>query len=113
MITDFKEKWLKLIMLILFLIGVSVIFNKQNTRNLTRAVILIPSMNTYEVQKYIEMEFSNVKGVKNCQVSLVTKTLMLIMNDREISEDDIENILKKWGCKPEKFSYSKLPETYI
>ena len=55
-----------------------------------------------------ELEFKNLGGVKICETSLMTKTLMMNYDPRKVGQNEIENVFQKWECNPGKYSYQKL-----
>ena len=57
---------------------------------------------------YIYKDFINKRGIKNCEISLASNTVILELNDHIISEDDIEKIFSKWGCFINNSYYAKI-----
>ncbi len=81
---------------------------KNNSVKLTQLVVTIPELTTSDLQKNLEMDLNNIKGVKLCETSLMTKTLMLNYDPRKVKKNDIDYVFKKWECKPDQYSYQKI-----
>ena len=75
---------------------------------LTQLVVTIPELNSSKLQKNLELEFKNLGGVKICETSLMTKTLMMNYDQRKVGQNEIENVFQKWECNPSSYSYQKL-----
>ena len=98
---------------LLLLIIISILFaaftvQKNISDELTQLVVTIPELTTSDLQKKLEVDFSNLGGVQFCETSLLTKTLILKYDSKKLSSDEIEYVFRKWECKPGKFSYQKL-----
>ena len=98
---------------LLLLIIISILFaaftvKKNISAELTQLVVTIPELTTSDLQKKLEVDFSNLGGVQFCETSLLTKTLILQYDSKKLSSDEIEYVFRKWECKPGKFSYQKL-----
>ena len=98
---------------LLLLIIISILFaaftvQKNISAELTQLVVTIPELTTSDLQKKLEVDFSNLGGVQFCETSLLTKTLILQYDSKKLSSDEIEYVFRKWECKPGKFSYQKL-----
>jgi len=98
---------------LLLLIIISILFaaftvQKNISAELTQLVVTIPELTTSDLQKKLEVDFSNLGGVQFCETSLLTKTLLLKYDSKKVSSDEIEYVFRKWECKPGKFSYQKL-----
>ena len=81
---------------------------KNNPLKLTQLVVTIPELTTSNLQKNLELDLNNIKGVKLCETSLMTKTLMLNYDPRKVKQNEIDNVFKKWECKPGQPSYQKI-----
>ena len=81
---------------------------KNNSVKLTQLVVTIPELTTSVLQKNLEMDLNNISGVQLCETSLMTKTLMLNYDPRKVKQNEIDNVLKKWDCKPNQYSYQKI-----
>ena len=81
---------------------------KNSSVELTQLVVIIPELNSSKLQKKLELEFKNLDGVKICETSLMTKTLMMNYDHRKVGQNEIENIFHKWECNPDSYSYQKL-----
>ena len=98
---------------LLLLIIISILFaaftvQKNISAELTQLVVTIPELTTSDLQKKLEVDFSNLGGVQFCETSLLTNTLILKYDSKKLSSDEIEYVFRKWECKPGKFSYQKL-----
>ena len=98
---------------LLLLIIISILFaaftvQKNISADLTQLVVTIPELTTSDLQKKLEVDFSNLGGVQFCETSLLTNTLILKYDSKKLSLDEIEYVFRKWECKPGKFSYQKL-----
>ena len=95
------------------LIIISILFaaftvQKNNSVKLTQLVVTIPELNTFDLQKNLEMDLNKIRGVQLCETSLMTKTLMLNYDPRKVKQNKIDHVLKKWECTPGQYSYQKL-----
>ena len=81
---------------------------KNTPVELTQMVVTIPELNSSKLQKNLELEFKNLGGVKICETSLMTKTLMMNYDHRKVRQNEIENVFQKWECNPGSYSYQKL-----
>ena len=95
------------------LIIISILFaaftvQKNISLKLTQLVVTIPELTTSVLQKNLEMDLNNISGVQLCETSLMTKTLMLNYDPRKVKQNEIDNVLKKWECKPNQYSYQKI-----
>ena len=81
---------------------------KNNSVKLTQLVVTIPELNTFDLQKNLEIDLNNIRGVQFCETSLMTKTLMLNYDPRKVKQHKIDNVLQKWECKPGQYSYQKI-----
>ena len=98
---------------LLLLIIISILFaaftvQKNISAELTQLVVTIPELTSSDLQKKLEVDFSNLVGVQFCETSLLAKTLILKYDSKKLSSDEIEYVFRKWECKPGKFSYQKL-----
>ena len=95
------------------LVIISILFaafavQKNTSAELIQLVVTIPELNSSELQKNLELEFKNLGGVKLCETSLMTKTLMMNYDHRKVRQNEIENVFQKWECNPGSYSYQKL-----
>tara|TARA_B100000945_G_C20374877_1_gene594042 strand:- start:978 stop:1286 length:309 start_codon:yes stop_codon:yes gene_type:complete len=98
---------------ILSLIIISIVFaafalQSDEFRKLTQLVVIVPELNSSEIQKNLEIEFARLNGVVKCETSLMTKTLMINYDSHKVTQKEIENIFNKWECSPNEFSYKQL-----
>ena len=100
-----KQLFLLIIISILF---AAFTVQKNNSVKLTQLVVTIPELTTSNLQKNLEMDLKNIRGVQLCETSLMTKTLMLNYDPRKVKQNEIDNVFKKWECKPGQPSYQKI-----
>ena len=100
-----KQFFLLIIMSILFAAFTA---QKNNSVKLTQLVVTIPELTTPDLQKNLELDLYNIGGVQLCEISLMTKTLMLNYNSRKVRQSEIDHVFQKWGCKPGQYSYQKI-----
>ena len=81
---------------------------KNTSAELIQLVVTIPELNSSELQKNLENEFKSLGGVKICETSLMTKTLLMNYDPRKVRQSKIENVFQKWECNPGSYSYQKL-----
>ena len=81
---------------------------KNNPLKLTQLVVTIPELTTSNLQKNLELDLNNISGVKLCETSLMTKTLMLNYDPRKVKQNEIDHVFKKWECTPGQYSYQKI-----
>jgi hypothetical protein len=98
---------------ILSLIIISIVFaafafQENELSKLTQLVVIIPEMNSPQLQKNLEIEFASLNGVDKCETSLMTKTLMVNYDSRKVTQNEIDNIFHKWECNPNEYSYKQL-----
>ena len=96
-----------LLIIISILFAVSTV-QKSNSVKLTQLVVTIPELTNSDLQKNLEMDLNNISGVQLCETSLMTKTLMLNYDPRKVKQNEIDNVLQKWECKPGQYSYQKI-----
>ena len=96
-----------LLILISFLFA-AVTVQKNNSVKLTQLVVTIHELTTNYLQKNLEMDLNNIRGVKLCETSLMTKTLMLNYDPRKVKQNEIDHVFKKWECTPDQYSYKKI-----
>ena len=84
------------------------ILKKYNSVDLTQLVVIIPELTTLDLKEKLELDFNNLAGVRRCESSIMTKTLMMKYDDRKVSADKIHSVFQKWGCIPGEYSYQKL-----
>ena len=93
---------------IISMILIAFAIQKNTPVELTQLVVTIPELNSSKLQKYLELEFENLGGVKLCETSLMTKTLIMNYDHRKVGQNDIDNVFKKWECSPDSYSYQKI-----
>ena len=111
----FNEIDLKQIIPLILLSIVFAIFTAQKTSSLylTQLVVTISGESQALLYESLEKDFSKMNGVKLCETSLMTKTLILNFDSQKVKTTDIKSVLKKWECSPDEYSYRKLPTARI
>ena len=82
-------------------------FDSGNINDYTDAIINVSNL-TEENSHYIKKDLSKMRGVAFCDVSIKTNIISLSIDDSIISELNIKNILRKWGCLINHSSYMKI-----
>ena len=59
------------------------------------------------------MDFNRMNGVESCETSVMTNTLVLKYDSRNLDLADIKNVLQKWECHADNFSYKNIPSFNI
>ena len=93
---------------IISILIVAFVVQKNTPLELTQLVVTIPELSSSKLQNNLELEFKNLGGVKICETSLMTKTLMMNYDHRKVGQHQIENVFQKWECNPGSYSYQKL-----
>ena len=101
-----------LIKIIFIAFGFSMLYaltqiNSNVGSNLTDATIAVSNLSDENYQ-YIKKDFIKTRGISFCDVSLITNIVSLKIDDNIISENNIKNILRKWGCSIKESSYIKI-----
>ena len=100
-----KQLFLLFIISILF---AAFAVQKNTLVELTQLVVTIPELDSSTLQKNLENEFKSLGGVKICETSLMTKTLMMNYDPRKVRQSKINNVFQKWECSPGSYSYQKI-----
>jgi len=101
-----------LIKIILIAFGFTMLYaltqiNSNISNTLTDATISVLNLSEENYQ-YIKKDLTKTRGISFCDVSLITNIISLKINDNLISENNIETILRKWGCSIKESSYIKI-----
>ena len=72
---------------------------------ITEMVVTLPTLDSREMQKNIEIDIHKLPGIKFVETSLSSKTLILNFDSKKFSMQLIENVLEKWDCDPGEFSF--------
>ena len=104
---SYKMKQFLLLIIFSILFAVFTV-QKNNSLEFTQLVVTIPELTNSVLQKKLEMDLTNIKGVKLCETSLMTKTLMLNYDPRKVKQNEIDHVLMKWECTPGQYSYQKI-----
>jgi len=71
---------------------------RYDSQDITQMVATLPGLNSKALQKDLEADINNLSGIKFIETSLLSKTLILNYDSRNLSHEDIEYVLNKWGC---------------
>ena len=71
-------------------------------------VVTLPSLDSREMQKNIEIDLHKLPGIKFVDISLSSNTLILNFDSKKFSMQLIEGVLEKWGCNPGEFSFQNV-----
>ena len=96
-----------LLILSLFTIFILILNPNRNYKN-TEVVITIPNLTQKDLSYHLINEFSKYPNIEYVDGSLFSKTIVLNVNDNYYNQEDIENILHKWGCYPANFDYNNM-----
>ena len=107
MITERLKKLLPTIILALLFATYTVINNNPN--EITQMVVMLPELNSKDLQRDLETDINNLPGVQFLETSLLSKTIMLNYDSRKVSPSDVENIFLKWGCQSSTYTHRKIP----
>ena len=97
-----------LLVIIISILFAALTVQKNNSVKLTQLVVTIPELTTSALQKNLEIDLNNIRGVQLCETSLMTKTLMLNYDPRKVNKNEIDHVFQKWECKPDQYSYQKI-----
>ena len=98
-------------LIIILLLFAAITVQNNSSENLTQLVVSIPELSRSDLKNNLVQNLNKLKGVTYCETSLSTKTLVLNFDSRKVKITDIENILRKWECRPNQFFYQKLSST--
>ena len=90
------------------LLSILFISGSGSTRYATQAVITIPELQSDKVKDILEKEFRSLRSVQQCDISLITRTMVLHFDDEKLTKNDIERYCNKWGCYPTAITFDKL-----
>ena len=61
---------------------------------------MLPGLNSKALQMDLEADMHNLSGIHFIETSLSSQTLIINYDARKLSYQEVEHILKKWGCSP-------------
>ena len=79
-----------------------------DSRETIQIIATIPELNSKELQEDIIQDLKHLSGIQFIETSLISKTLVLNYNSNNMSLDDIDHVLKMWGCSLGESSYRTL-----
>ena len=103
----YKMKQFLLLIIISILFAVFTV-QENHSLEITQLVVTIPELTNSVLQKNLEIDLNNIKGVEFCETSLMTKTLMLNYDPHKVKQNEIDHVLKKWECTTGQYSYQKI-----
>ena len=98
----------------LFLIAIFTILltaftvQKLDSKEITQMVLLVPDLNSMELQKDLETDINKLPGIMFIETSLISQTLILNYDAHKLSLEEVDHILHKWGCSPGESSFYNL-----
>ena len=75
---------------------------------ITQMVITLPDLNSKQLQMDLEADIQNLSGIQFIETSLLSKTLIINYDARKLSYQEVEHILKKWGCSPDESYFQNI-----
>ena len=81
---------------------------KLDSKEITQMVLLVPELNSIELQKDLETDINKLPGIMFIETSLISKTLVLNYDAHKLSLEEVDHILHKWGCGPGESSFHNL-----
>ena len=69
---------------------------KYKSKELAQLVVTIPSLTTFSLQNNLEIDFNSLKGVKFCEASIMTNTLLLNFDPRDVKLNMIDQIFQAY-----------------
>ena len=81
---------------------------KLDSKEITQMVLLVPELNSIELQKDLETDINKLPGIMFIETSLISKTLVLNYDAHKLSLEEFDHILHKWGCSPGESSFHNL-----
>ena len=85
-------------------------FYNSSSYKTTEVTITIPELNNLEIIKHLENELNKERTMDYIDGSLLTKSIVIKVNENTFSKKKIDNILHKWGCEANDYYYRKLNE---
>ena len=82
--------------------------HKFNSRDLTQIVATLPKLDSIELQRQLESDIHKLSGIQFIETSLLSKTLIINYDARKLSYQEVEHILKKWGCSPDESYFQNI-----
>ena len=94
---------------ILFTLGITAItVHGFDSQEITEMVVVLPGLNSREMQNNLEVDIHKLPGIKFVETSLSSKTLILNYDSNKLSHQSIEHVLKKWDCNSGEFSFRNI-----
>ena len=83
------------------------IFNIALTSTSTDVEVIIqtPELNDRQIVSKVIDEFNRLSGVSHVEAAIPTQTMMIIYDNKKLSNQTIRNIFSKWGCDNVDISY--------
>ena len=81
---------------------------KLDSKEITQMVLLVPELNSIELQKDLETDINKLPGIMFIETSMISKTLVLNYDAHKLSLEEVDHILHKWGCSPGESSFHNL-----
>ena len=83
------------------------IFNIALTSTGTDVEVIIqtPELSNKQIVSKVIDEFDRLSGVSHVEAATSTQTMMIIYDNRKLSNKTIKDIFSKWGCSSVDISY--------
>ena len=94
----------------LILICLFIVFSIGMAKNTAsvQLIVTVPQLESVDIKEKLELEFNKVYGIKESEVSLQTKTVLIEYDHSKVSLSDINSVFQKWDCIPRSYNYQKL-----
>ena len=92
----------------IFFISIIIWNLNKDINNTIEVTLTIPQLNSIELTQRLENEFKKHKEIDFINGSIMTKTLVIRVNENSFNKGDIESLLYKWGCNVSDYYYRKL-----
>ena len=92
----------------IFFIIISGFYFKNNFFSVNSAefILNVHNLNTDQIIYSLKEDFNKQPGVKFIDASLMTKTIILKVDNNQLEIATIEDLLSNWGCSIEDIDYS-------
>ena len=76
-----------------------------STSSDVEVIIQTPELNDRQIVSKVIDEFNRLSGVSHVEAAISTQTMMIIYDNRKLSNETIRDIFSKWGCSDIDISY--------
>ena len=82
--------------------------NTLYSSNSAELILNVKNLNTEQIIYSLKDDFNKQPGVKFIDASLMTKTIILKVDNNQLEIATIEDLLSNWGCSIDDIDYSIL-----